>query len=101
MAQKRVTSKDNFELITYKLDSLQSIVTAGFERLDKNNVDLNKRLSILEIWQSRVDSDLININRTIQKEQPNEENNKLIQIIVIVAGLVGTALTIILNMVKK
>lgn len=101
MAQKRVTSKDNFELITYKLDSLQSIVTAGFERLDKNNVDLNKRLSILEIWQSRVDSDLININRTIQREQPNEENNKLIQIIVIVAGLVGTALTIILNMVKK
>lgn len=101
MAQKRVTSKDNFELITYKLDSLQQIVTAGFERLDKNNVDLNKRLSILEIWQSRVDTDLININRTIQREQPGEENNKLIQIIIIVAGLVGTALTIILNMVKK
>ncbi len=99
---KKPTQRQSFELIEYKLDTLMDTVSKGFARLDNQTTDMLKRISVLEIWQSKVDVDLKNIEHVLQKEEPEGKwSENLIRIIIIVASALGTALTIILSQVKK
>lgn len=87
------SNKQSFELIEYKLDTLMSTVSNGFSRLDGQSTDMQKRIAKLETWQARVEA------RTPQKEEPDWSEN-LVKIILVVAGALGTALTIILTQLK-
>ena len=100
---KKPTQRQSFELIEYKLDTLMDTVSKGFSRLDNQTTDMLKRISVLEIWQSKVDVDLKNIEHVLQKEDQNEgkSNENLIKIVIIIASALGTALTIILSQVKR
>ena len=97
------TQKQNIELLVYKVDQLQITISTGFKRLDDTQVDLNKRLAMLEIWQSKVDNDLKVLTNSLEKDDNNNRNtySKLIALAFAALGLVATALTIVLNATKK
>jgi len=86
------------DLILYKLENLQSAVTDGFKRLDAGATDLNKRLSVLEIWQARVDSDIKNLAVAFEDKQASP-NAGLIKIALGVIAALGTLATAILYLI--
>lgn len=94
------TNKDNLELILYRLDDLQRTVTTGFQRLDLQGQDLIKRVSVLEIWQAKVDTDLTTITAAIDNLKDSSSNtdkwaksySKIILQILTILGLLATVL---------
>ena len=91
-------NKDNIELINYKLDQLQQTMSDGFRRLDLQGQDLIKRVSVLEIWQARVDSDIKSLATISQRE--DNWSGSAVKIVLAVFGVLATLATAILYLVK-
>lgn len=95
--------KDNIDLINYKLDALIETVEKGFSRLDANYIELNKRISILEIWQPRIEGDIDSLKKSVDNighETDNNIDGQLIKIIISVVAVLGTLATVLLQVLK-
>lgn len=89
--------KPNFDLVVYKLDTLNDTVKEGFKSVDTKFTSIDNRLLVLELWKAQTEPFIKGLIDRAQRdvEAANTPNDKLIKIIASTLAVVTTALGIL------